>query len=247
MTDETASTTTENEAATVGEPATPWTPPSTLSPPGVAPSGPPVAAVTLGVLAAVGCGVGLFVASQLLYVWIFYNLVIGGAIGAALGLAPRRAGFVSMPVLAGLAVALSIVPYVVMKLAFAVQLMPGLREQGIEVSYFDVVYALTEQRTIFGAEPGIIGNLVILAIEIGITAYAAIGRVTQAIALARIEAVPQDVLLFVANGLSAGWENDRMRTELAARGWSKTEDQDRAFSASFDLMSALQQQQAQPS
>lgn len=218
----------------------PWTPPETLPAPEARASRPPVEAALAVLAVSIGCGVALWLSSQVFYVYIFYNALVGGALGWALGLAPRKAGFVNMPALVTGAVVFGVLPYVVMRVGFFVQLLPDLQAQGFDPSFFEFFVVFLENDKLFGIDIGLIGNVVVLLIEVGITVYYAYSKIVDAIAAARIESVPGEVIQFVVGGLAEGWDTPRLREELAARGWRSAEDQERAIGTGFDVIQAMQ-------
>jgi hypothetical protein len=223
-----------------------WTPPSSLPPPTEARSGPPVLAILAVAGVAVGAGVALWMSSQVFYIYILYNSLIGAGIGWALGLGPRKAGFTNKAALLGLAVVFCVLPYVLMRYGFYVQTLSAVAEQGQtpDFGFFDFFVFFLERDSLFGLELGLIGNSIILLIEIAISVYYAHNKIEIALQHARIESVPGDVVSFVVNGIASGWDTARVRTELAHRGWARPDDQDRAIGTGFDVIGAIQAQQA---
>lgn len=217
-----------------------WTPPDSLTPPSSPVSRPPVMAFAAALGVALACGVALWISSQVFYVYIFYNMIIGGALGWALSFAPKKAGFSNLPALMAPAVLLCALPYVVMRVGFFVQLLPDFQAQGYDPSLFEFLVVFLENDTLFGLEIGLIGNIILLLVEVGITVYAAHGRLLQGINEARIASVPADVVDFVIQGFANDWDTTRVCEELSRRGWSKPEDQDRAIGTGFDVIAAIQ-------
>lgn len=223
---------------------TPWTPPATLTAPQRVPSGPPVAAFAAALGVALAAGVALWVTSQVVYIYIFCNMIIGGGIGWGLALAPKRAGFSNVPALMAPGVLLCALPYVLMRVGFYVQLLPDFQAQGYAPGLFEFLVVFLENDSLFGLEIGLIGNIILLLVEVGITVYAAHGRLLQGVAEARIASVPDDVVTFVVQGLAHDWDTTRVREELSRRGWTSAADQDRAIGTGFDVIAALQARQA---
>jgi hypothetical protein len=222
----------------------PWLPPAALSPPALLPSRPPALALALGLGIAVACGVGLWISSQALYIYILYNTLIGGALGWALGFAPKKSGFTNVPVLVGAGAALSVAPYVIMRFCLHLQFLPEFQAQGFDPSFVESFVYFLRVKTLFGIKIGLFGNVAVLLVEIGITIAAFYGKLQHGIAQARILSVPSDVVAFVVNGLAEGWDISRLRSELANRGWRQLEDQDRAIGTGFDVIASMQAQQA---
>lgn len=219
-----------------------WTPPDRLTPPPVVSSSPPALALGLALAVSLGAGVALWVSSQFFYIYIFYNFLIGGALGWALSFAPKKAGFTNVTALLVPGVVLAALPYVLVKVLFVLQFLPDVQAQAPEATFVDLFLFLLANDTLFGAEIGTIGSVVVLLVETGITIYALHGRLLQGITEARIASVPGDVIDFVLNGFANEWDTARVREELARRGWTRAEDQDRAIGSGFDVISALQAQ-----
>lgn len=218
----------------------PWTPPATLTPPSLIEGSLPVLPILAALGIALASGVGLWASSQVFYIYIFYNMIIGGFIGWALALAPKKHGFSNVTALMVPGVLFCALPYVVMRVGFFVQLLPSFREQGYEPSLFEFLVVFLENDTLFGLEIGLYGNIALLLVEIGITVYALHGRLLQGIAEARIASVPNDVVDFVIQGFANDWDTARVREELGRRGWKNADDQDRAIGTGFDVIAAIQ-------
>lgn len=240
MTDLHDDATADRHEAQAEEPT--WVPPDTLSPPPVAKSRPPVLALGAALGISLGAGVALWVSSQAFYVYILYNLLIGGALGWALSFGPKREGYANKAALLGAGVALSTLPYVLVKVLFTFQVIGDVQAQAPEVTFGQVFVFILENDMLFGIELGLIGSLVLLLAEVGITVYALHGRLVQGLAEARIASVPGDVIDFVVGGLASGWDTAQVREELANRGWKQSDDQDRAIGTGFDVISAMQAQ-----
>src|SRR5690606_8931190 len=118
----------------------------------------------------------------------------------ALSFAPKKAGFTNVTALLVPGAVLSLLPYVLVKVLFVVQLLPAVQAQAPDATFVGVFLFLLEVDTLFGAEIGTIGSLVVLLVETGITFYALRGRLQQGLLEARIASVPGDVLDFVLNG-----------------------------------------------
>ena len=73
----------EGAAAAVNE-ADVWTPPASLPAPTAKGSRPPIEAALAVVAVSLAAGVALWASGQVFYIYIFYNVLVGGAIGWAL-------------------------------------------------------------------------------------------------------------------------------------------------------------------
>ncbi len=224
--------------------AQPWTPPSTLTPPSSRPSGLPVMALLAALGVSLAAGLALWVSSQLIYIYIFCNLLIGGAVGWALSLAPKRAGFTNVPALMVPGVLLCALPYALTQVGFVLQWLPDFQAEDPSFTFGALLVLLLENNAVFGVPIGLIGSVVLFFVETGITIYAAHGRLRQGINEARIASVPPDVVDFVIHGFAHGWDTARVRSELSQRGWPEIDDQDRAIGTGFDVIAALQAGQA---
>lgn len=240
MHDDANATAHEAETESQSEPQA-WTPPDRLTPPPAISAGRfPAMSLGLAFAVSVAAGVALWGSSQFFYIYIFYNFLVGGALGWALSFAPKREGFTNLNVLRAAGVVLATLPYVLVKVLFAVQLLPALRNEGVDATFVQVLWFLFDSDTLFGIELGLVGSVVLLLVEAGITVYALFGRLQQGLAEARIESIPSDVVDFVVGGLVSGWDTATLRDELARRGWRNADDQDRAISTGFDVIQALQ-------
>ncbi len=213
--------------------------------PGPKPSdpSPPIVTVALGAAIAVGMGVALFAASRVFYVYILYNWAIGAAIGWGMGVGVKQSRFTQPAVLFVLAAGFSLLSYLTYNLVWwiSVQGDPSLAGIGL----FEFMAARAEFDTfIGGAEIGTVGNLIVWAVELGISVYFAWQRIHVSAQMVEMEAVPPEVVQFVLSLLAEGETESGVRQELATRGWTRVEDQDRAFNTSRLIVAAAQEQAA---
>lgn len=205
-------------------------------------SQPPVLALSLALGVSLAAGVALWLSSQSFYIYILYNALIGGALGWALSFGPKREGFTNKTALLGAGVALSVLPYVLLKVLLTFQVLAQYGAEVPELTFGNVFVFLLENKTLFDFEIGLVGSLVLLAVEVGITIGTLHGRLVQGLVEARIASIPADVIDFVVGGLANGWDTTELRRELSRRGWRSAEDQDRAIGTGFDVISAIQAQ-----
>jgi predicted ferric reductase len=96
---------------------------------------------------------------------------------------------------------------------------------------------------IYDIEPGVAGNILIWLIEFGITFFYALKSIKRAICVCRVEAVPSQVTEFALHHISEGHDEPYIQQELAKRGWTKSEDQTKAFLAAESLASLIKEEE----
>ena len=210
-----------------------WSPPSTLTAPVEASDASPVVPFALAALVTLGCTVALALVSQFIYVWILTNVLIGNAIGWALAKAPAK-NYRNLKVLAGVAIALSCIPYMANMGYIYFQAL----QDGANVSFIDVVLFVFENKTLFGFELGLIGNALLFVAEVAYTAYTAINVIRAAIQNATFSKVPDDVLSFVVGAFYNEWSQERIDSALVAYGWTRQEDRDNAINLAIHAIEA---------
>ncbi len=193
----------------------------------------PFLAITLGLLAAAGLGFALFVASWFIYVYIFYNGVIGAGVGAAiargLGESKDRRG----PLLFTIVATCSAAAYLIYNLIwFGLFSLSG---QGAGVGSF------LQWRAEGELEIGLYGNAAVWVVEYLITLAVAWNRVSVKMRLLDAAAVPDEVKALVVHYLGQEADQEDVREQLAVRGWARREDQDRVFGAVASLASLAQE------
>jgi len=217
-----------------------YTPPATLPRP-VPPDVPniPVIAICLGLLASVGLGLALFVASQLIYIYLLYNSIIGIGIGIVVAWGIGKTKYHSVPILLLLTATCSLLAYLTFNVALMTYILSEVPGETLEFIEFIRLRAENEP-FIGGMEIGAIGNYVVWTIEMLITWYFAWARVSSQLRVMDVEAVPAEVTELIVYLLNSEQSVDGVRRELAARGWTDSSDQDRALLAVTSLASLLQ-------
>jgi hypothetical protein len=215
----------------------PYQPPDSLPPPSEPGWSTPFLAAVGGAGAAVLGGVALFAAGQFIYVYIFYNALLGVLIGRAIALGASRSRFTSQSILVGLTIACSLLAYVTYNAAIYFYLLQqgnvALNQVGAAelIAGFGSFLKLRAEKDGFigGIELGSVGNSIVWLVEASITAYYAWQRVRVARMICLIESVPPEVFQFVVYLLGAGRDRDEIAQELSKRGWIVPADQQRAI------------------
>jgi hypothetical protein len=225
-----------------------YVPPSQLPPPLPDESGMPLNGMVAGVTVAILAGAALFVASQIFYIYIVYNVLIGMAIGKAVALAPKRSRYTNVPALLTFTLICSLLAYLCFNIALFMYALHQLNAPPAAgavdwIHYFFgfLVGRAQHEPFIHGAEIGAVGNAIVWLVELAITFYCAWGRVRVAINVSHAESVPTDVVEFVLEMQAQGNDDDTIAQELSMRGWSDPRDQEQAYRAAASLVSLVQE------
>jgi hypothetical protein len=217
-----------------------YVPPSELPLPLKITSQNPIPAVILGLVAASVLGVALFAISNLIYVYILYNAFIGIGIGMAIGIGIQKGRYTNPMGLLGLTIVCSLLVYVVYNFSIFYWVLRDF--QGPNPGFFVFLQVRAENDTLFrGIKPGTIGNVAIWLIEAGITWFYAFKGTTGAVQREHIEAVPQPVTELVLHFISEGRGKAEIENELGKRGWTKPEDQQKAFGSAAAVIQAARE------
>jgi hypothetical protein len=152
-------------------------------------------------------------------------------------------------VLFALALFCSFIAYLSFNCAFYVYVLGEVNEPQPTIGSIDwvrgllafVVVRAQNEPFIGGAQIGAVGNAIVWLIELAITQYTAHSRISQAVAIGRVESVPSEVTALVLHLLSAGQDTESVTRELTKRGWTNPEDQQRALQAVASLASLAEQ------
>ena len=216
-------------------------PPDRLPPPsgsllGLNHSGSPWPAIVWGGLASVALGAAMFFVSLFFYVYVLFNCVLGAGIGHAIAYGSRRGHFKNRSVLLGLAVVCSMLAYLSFNITQAAEFDPRM--------WLDVIRRRAQKNPfVGGANIGEIGNYILWFAEAGVTCFVAWSTISEALQMMKMREAPREVTAMVVNLLNDDRSIEEVETELAKRGWTSPEDQDRAISAATALMEYLQNQQ----
>jgi hypothetical protein len=217
----------------------PYQPPDFLPPPPEQGWSTPFLAGALGVGGAVLGGIVMCAAARFIYVYVFYNALLGVLIGRAIAAGASRSRFTNQAVLLGLTIACSLLAYVAYNAALYAYL---LERNNVAINQFGAAELIVgfgsfmklraeQDDFIGGMQLVMAGNSVVWLIEAAITAHYAWQRVRIDRMICLVESVPAEVLQFVAHLLSEGRESDEVAQELSKRGWIVPADQQRAIRA----------------
>jgi hypothetical protein len=214
-----------------------YLPPDTLPPPLPASAGgfgaiagPLIVALCISLVV----GVAMFAIGQLVYVYILFNWAAGAAIAWPLAKAPEK-GYLSKGALFVAVLGCSVLVYLVFNIAMYVYVI-GQAGGAEGFGFIDFLLVRAEQEPVINdLKPGVVGNFIVWAIELGITVYYAWHKVSAAVVVGRFQSVPTEVTSLVIYYQGEGLSEVNVRSELSTRGWTRMEDQDRAFDAAGAL------------
>lgn len=218
----------------------PYTPPDTLDPPLNQIKESPTLPILIGFLASLTLGIGLFIASRFMYVYILFNVLLGLGIGRAMGFGIRRARYTKVSVLFGLTILYSLLCYVVFNYSLYCWI---LLKSDLSPPTFLQFLQIRAEHNIFirGIKPGTIGNIIVWIVEVIITLWVAAKVEDTAIRTCHIESIPPTVMKFMIYLVSRGHDRNTIDRELEKRGWFRPEDRNQAFLAVSSAVALIQE------
>jgi len=192
--------------------------------------------LALGLGAAIVLGGALFLASQLGYVLILYNALLGLALGWVIGLAVRLGRY---PLgIQRHALAFSLVLYAVFNLALYAASIRGVA--GERPNFFEfLVFRASQQVLLLGWNPGGWTNAAVWLAEIAATWGIASYLASKSVARVRLEAVPTPVTEYVLYLMFQGHGASEIQNQLATHGWTSSLDVVRALDAADVAISMI--------
>ncbi len=215
--------------------------PSTLPPPPEDHSPNVIPAVVFGVAVSVMFGVVLFAISQVIYIYILYNSVIGIGIGMAISQGIKLGHYTNENGLLGLTVLCSILTYLVFNYVMYYWLLRDV--QGVRPDFFQFLMLRAEHETLMrGWVPGKIVNIIVWVIEAGITWFFAFKGAMGGALSYQVSAVPTVVTEFVLHHFTEGRSPEEVQQELNRMGWSHEKDREKALAAAMAVVAFIQEE-----
>jgi hypothetical protein len=228
-------------------PKAPPAPPAQPLPPPEAPTVSfPLIPIVIAIGLTIGCGIALSIASKIIYIYILYNALIGGAIGWALAKAPKNNRYTNAGMLLVLTLILSLAAYFVYHYVnyLVFPEFAGVQAGAPDPGFFQfLLIEAANEWFIFGLQLGLVGTLIVWAIEAAITFFVAWAKVQSAIHMCKVESVPDPVRDYVLQLLADEHDQATVERELAKHGWNTPEDQARALESAHALITLMAEAQ----